>query len=294
MIRELIINADDFGMCHSYNQAVFDLLEEERISTSTLMPVTPGREEAAAWCARRNARNIGLHTTFTSEWASWRWKSLTGLASLSDESGFMPRSVSGFLKRVQESEAALEMEAQFEWFESTGLFLSHADNHMGSVYPTHRLDPASDRLPDFLPMVLDACRRHGGVPFRLFRRNFWNNGQLIPAAMIASDIAYGEKLGIAMADNLYSYPFTSPAEETYESFRADVFRLISGMPEGVHEIYFHPSVDSDEVRSICPSWQRRVWEYRLLMDDEFHYVLRDAGVRLISYRNMQEMRSRNG
>ena len=44
MSVKLIINADDFGMCHSYNQAVFDLLENERISTATLMPVTPGRD----------------------------------------------------------------------------------------------------------------------------------------------------------------------------------------------------------------------------------------------------------
>ena len=108
MNRKLIINADDFGMCHSYNQAVFNLLEEERISTSTLMPVAPGREEAAEWCVRRNAKNIGLHTTFTSEWTSWRWKSLTGLSSLHDEDGFMPRGVVGFWERVQESEAALD------------------------------------------------------------------------------------------------------------------------------------------------------------------------------------------
>lgn len=292
MERKLIINADDFGMCHSYNQAVFDLLEEERISTSTLMPVAPGRDEAAEWCLRRNAKNIGLHTTFTSEWSAWRWKSLTGLPSLHDEDGFMPRGVAGFLGRVQEAEAALELEAQFEWFEGTGLFLSHADNHMGSVYPTHRLNPASERYPDFLPVVFDACRRHGGVPFRMFRRNYWNEGQMIPACMIAADIEYGEKLNIDMVDNLYSYPFSSPEGETYENFRREVCEVITGMPEGVHEIYFHPSIDTDEVRRICHSWQRRVWEYRLLMDDELHYVLKDAGIHLISYRKMQEMRRR--
>ena len=204
----------------------------------------------------------------------------------------MPRGVVGFWERVQESEAALELEAQFEWFESSGLFLSHADNHMGSVYPTHRLDPRSPRFPDFLPMVFDACRRHGGVPFRMFRRNFWMEGQMIPAEAIASAIAYGEKMGIAMVDNLYAYPFSSPEDATYEGFFKDVCTLLTGLPEGVHEIYFHPSMDTDEVRGICPSWQRRVWDYRLLMDDELHYVLRDAGIELISYRKMQEMRSR--
>lgn len=292
MPAKLIINADDFGMCHSYNQAIFDLLEDERITSSTLMPVTPGREEAASWCSNHNTKNVGLHTTFTSEWGTYRWRSLTRLPSLEDEAGFQPPDVLPFLTRAEAAEVALELEAQFRWFESTGIFLSHADNHMGTLYPIKHLYPDASQLPDFLPMALDACKRHGGVPFRMFRKNFWTDFQMIPAELVASDVAYGAALNIAMVDNLYSYPFAPLPGETYESFRTAICTLLRSLPEGVHEIYFHPSADTAEVREICGSWQRRIWEYRLLMDDELHYALRDAGVELITYRNMQQLRKR--
>ena len=292
MSVKLIINADDFGMCHSYNQAVFDLLENERISTSTLMPVTPSRDEAAEWCIRKSVKNVGLHTTFTSEWADYRWSSLTRLPSLEDEDGYMHRSVLEFLKHADIAEVALELEAQFEWFESTGIFLSHADNHMGTLYPLCRLYPDIPGLPNFLPLIFDACHRHGKVPFRMFRRSYWTDFQTIPAEMIPADIAYGKKLGIATVDTMVAYPFAALPGETYESFRKAICELLTSLPDGIHETYFHPSVDSPEVRSICGEWQRRVWEYHLLMDDELHYVLRDAGIELISYRKMQELRAK--
>ena len=292
MSVKLIINADDFGMCHSYNQAVFDLLENERISTATLMPVTPGRDEAAEWCIRKNVKNVGLHTTFTSEWENFRWSSLTRLPSLEDEDGYLYRDVLDFLQHADTAEVALELETQFEWFESTGIFLSHADNHMGTLYPLCRLHPEVPGLPNFLPLTFDACKRHGGVPFRMFRRSYWTNFRHIPAEMVSADIAYGKKMGIATVDTMYAYPFASLPGETYESFRKAICELLTSLPDGIHETYFHPSVDSPEVRSICGQWQRRVWEYQLLMDDELHYALRDAGVELISYRRMQELRQK--
>lgn len=286
--KKLIINADDFGMCHSYNLAVFDLFRENRISTATLMPVTPGREEAAAWCAENRTQNVGLHTTLTSEWGSLRWSSLTGLPSLEDENGYLHRTVSAFLQKAQPAQIGLELEAQMEWVENMGIRPSHVDNHMGTLYP----HPEDAALPNYLPLALDFCHRHGRLPFRIFRRNYWNSFQLLPASSIAADIAYGEKLGVGMVDTLYSYPFSPLPGETYASFKQEIQKLLYALPEGVSEIYFHPSVESEEVKGICGSWQRRVWEYRLLLDDDLTYTLRDAGISRITYQQLRAMRER--
>lgn len=75
------------------NQAIKHLLEEEKVSSATIMAVAPGFEEAAAWCSRRQQRNVGLHLTMTSEFEALRWASLTGETSLHDESGHQYRTV---------------------------------------------------------------------------------------------------------------------------------------------------------------------------------------------------------
>ena len=47
MERYLIINADDFGMCHSANLAVMDLLKKGGITSATIMAPCPWAKEAA-------------------------------------------------------------------------------------------------------------------------------------------------------------------------------------------------------------------------------------------------------
>lgn len=48
----------------------------------------------------------------------------------------------------------------------------------------------------------------------------------------------------------------------------------------------HPALESDELKSIVPPWEQRVWEYRLMKDPETHETLKTHGVELISYRDI--------
>ena len=73
MERYLIINADDFGMCHAGNLAVFDLLQKGGITSATIMAPCPWAKEAAVFAAQHPEYAIGLHLTTTSEWSTYRW-----------------------------------------------------------------------------------------------------------------------------------------------------------------------------------------------------------------------------
>ena len=53
------------------------------------------------------------------------------------------------------------------------------------------------------------------------------------------------------------------------SFAIDNFKtLIQSLPAGLTEIIFHPSVESDELKSITNSWQQRVWEAKMFSDPD--------------------------
>ena len=282
--KYLILNADDFGMCHSYNQAIFDLLEAGAITSSTLMPVAPARDEAAAWCVRHNVRVVGLHLTLTSEWPAWRWPSLTGAPSLADETGNLWRNCALLWAHARPEEVAGELDAQFAWFARSGVFFSHADNHMGSVYP----QPGGG-APDYLPLVFARCQRYG-IGFRMYSQSYWQPELTISRQAAEADISLAETLGVALVDHLFAFPFSSPPEAGYDDVKRAACRLLYELPDGVSELYFHPSVESDELKRIVPSWRRRVWDYRLLLDDDFRFAIRDAGITLINYRQMAALR----
>ena len=63
MDKYLIINADDFGMCHAHNVATFELLQMGAITSSTIMACCPWALEAARFAMKNPQFAIGVHMT---------------------------------------------------------------------------------------------------------------------------------------------------------------------------------------------------------------------------------------
>ncbi|WP_239615663.1 polysaccharide deacetylase family protein [Cohnella mopanensis] len=277
--KRLIINCDDFGQSPPMNEAIMHLLEERKVSSATLMVPAPGFEEAADWCRRRGQANVGLHLTLTSEFDAIRWKSLTGHSSLHDESGNMHKTVEQFERHADTGAVMKELAAQYEAVRRFNILPTHADNHMGSLYGT-----ATGR--SHILQVLKQCAKWK-LPFRLFRK-------VHPADPLLSSIPGVEKaaikasalagvLGVAIPDYLLSHPFHIQEGETYESFKQSMIAKMYDLPEGISETYIHPAVDHSRMLADIPDWEKRVWEYKLMLDADFAYAIQDAGVVLTDY-----------
>ena len=134
MSKYLIVNADDFGMCKSANDAVMDLFEDNRLFSSTIMLPCEFARAAAEFSVANPQYAIGVHLTMTSEWKKWRWKPLTGLPSLMDEEGFMWHESPDVQKHAKTKDLVSEIRAQIDLAHAWGMKPSHVDNHMGSLY----------------------------------------------------------------------------------------------------------------------------------------------------------------
>jgi predicted glycoside hydrolase/deacetylase ChbG (UPF0249 family) len=277
--KYLIINCDDFGQSPPMNQAIMHLLEERKVSSATIMAPAPGFEEAAEWSRRRGQSNIGLHLTLTSEFDALRWKSLTGHPSLHDESGYMHKTVEAFERNADTAAVMKELSAQYDAVKRFGISITHADNHMGSLYGT-----ATGR--SHIPQVLKQCVKWR-VPFRLFRKVHPEDPLLssIPGVerIVAKASSLAGVLGVAIPDYLLSHPFGIEEGETYEQFKESMIAKMYTLPEGISETYIHPAVEDSEMLAQVPHWEKRVWEYRLLLEDDFAYTIKDAGVLLTDY-----------
>lgn len=280
--KRLIINCDDFGQSAPMNAAIMHLLEERKVSSATIMAPAGGFEEAAAWCSKRGLTNIGLHLTLNSEFDALRWTSITGAPSLHDGTGYMPKTVLEFEQHATEQEVMLELQAQYDKVRQAGIDISHVDNHMGSLYGL-----ATGR--SFIPQALGLCSKWG-LPFRLPRRLRPNDPFAVhPGAdqIVAQAAVLATSLGVAQPDYLGSYVFHLQDGDTYESFKRQVIDSLYVLPEdGVFEMYLHPAAEDADMLAHVPSWQKRVWEYRLLLDDDFSAAMKDAGIEMTSYREL--------
>lgn len=234
--RRLIINCDDFGQSKAMNKAIQHLLEENKVSSATIMTVAPGFEEAASWAARRGQPNVGLHLTLTSEFEALRWSSLTRHSSLHDDSGHQYRTVREFERGAEDSAVLKELEAQYQLASKAGIQISHVDNHMGSLY-------GMETGRSLIPQMLWKTKRWR-LPARLFRYIDPEDPLLSSLPNIERPVALASGLadtfGVPIPDYLLSHPFSVMEGETYESFKQSLIDKLYRLPEGVSETYVHP------------------------------------------------------
>ena len=131
--RAVILNADDFGMCHAANAAISGLLVRGRIDSATVMVPCAWSPEALAFAAAHPDLDVGVHLVLTSEWRRYRWRPLTGASTLVDADGFFPADVATVEQHASEEDVAAEIAAQLQTALDAGVDVTHLDNHMGSV-----------------------------------------------------------------------------------------------------------------------------------------------------------------
>ena len=73
--------------------------------------------------------------------------------------------------------------------------------------------------------------------------------------------------------------FTSvPEGKTYEQKRTSFFELVNSLQPGLTEIIFHPSIETDNLKSITNSWQQRAWEAKLFSDPVVLEYFKNNGI----------------
>lgn len=295
MEKYVILNTDDFGMCRSSNLAVEDLFSKGAVSSATIMTPCSWAMDAGRWAAEHPQYAVGVHLTFTSEWGVYRWGPVAqnNTSSLRDKEGFMYHECDEFEDGCDIDEVEAEIRAQIERFRSFGVEPSHLDNHMGSLYgiTTGRFE--------LLELTFRLAAEYN-LPFRFPSKltdEMFDNKMLdiqidknLVKGLFAKLTAAADRLGVILPDYLIPGDWDGPQKESYENFKAYIYKLYASFPEGVTETYIHPALESDELKGITGNWQRRVWEHRLFAEPETQDYFKSIGIHFISYRDLAEMR----
>ena len=289
MPKYLIVNADDYGMCHAANEAVAELFEGGWLKSSTIMMPCPAAKEAVDFSIAHPEYAIGVHLTLTSEWGEYRWKPLTGGKSLIDEDGYMWHESDQVEKNATYEDIEREIRAQIDLAHEMGMRPSHIDNHMGSLYGHY-----TGRL-GLSKLALRVCGEYS-YAYRLYTKadkRICPNGTPYPlyAAVPLLSNAWGKKYGVVIPDYLLFPDWNDAMRESYEVYRDTILKIWTDIPEnGVTETFIHPSVECDELKAITGRWEDRVWEYQLMKDPYVHEYLKKNDVVLINYRQLCAMK----
>ena len=169
-----------------------------------------------------------------------------------------------------------ELNLQVEHALSAGIDVTHIDSHMGTI-----LDPkfvqsylqagASRLIPNMLPRASAKGLDMVGVDEQAL-------------GMFTPILDQLENQGLPMLDGL----FAMPLEHDNDHIGA-AKRLLSEVPVGITHFLFHPSIDTPELRAICPDWKARVANYNAFISQEIKNFIKNEGIQMIGYRAIREV-----
>ena len=117
--RLLILNADDFGMCHATNAGIIRALMAGVVQSTSLMAPCPWAAHALHWLQAHPDVPFGVHLTAICDSEDYRWGPLTcreHVPSLVDETGafYTMAHMPAFLAQANQDEIEVEFRAQIE------------------------------------------------------------------------------------------------------------------------------------------------------------------------------------
>jgi predicted glycoside hydrolase/deacetylase ChbG (UPF0249 family) len=274
--KVLILHAQELGLCHETNSAGARLLESGAVRSAGAMPPCPWFGDVAKWSAEHPDADIGLELTLNSEWDRYRWRPVASdgeIASLLDPDRFFWRSTMQTMVNAHADDVERELLAQIAYAKSLGLRPTHLTTHLGALITR----------PDLIEVYLRIARQNW-IPAMVVEltpeqvERFRRQGFPLPDDIIALLANYP----LPKVDDLR---IVAPAD-TYEAKKQGFLALIRELPPGLTQIALHPAAESEALKRIMPDWQQRVWDARLMGDDDVRAALSPDGVVLTDWREI--------
>ncbi|MEN8226721.1 MAG: polysaccharide deacetylase family protein [Bacteroidota bacterium] len=277
--RVIILHADDAGMSEGANIATSQLLENNFIQSAAVMAPCPAADEFIQWAIDHPDKDVGMHLTLTSEWKTYRWGPVSDpseVPGLIDPEEMLWHDVPDVVMHASADEVEKEIRAQIEKAISMGYQPNHIDTHMGTLYGD----------ADYVERFFKVAEEYG-IPANaidlsdtLVANKFKEAGYPIDDQVIGLVDQYT----LPKLDNFTSAPRGQTYEEKIENFKT----LIQSLPAGLTEIIFHPSAESEELKSITNSWQQRVWEAKMFSDPDLISFFETEGIIFTNWKEVME------
>ncbi|HZF01711.1 MAG TPA: hopanoid biosynthesis-associated protein HpnK [Methylomirabilota bacterium] len=268
----LIVNADDFGLSYSVNEAVICAHRDGILTSASLMVNESGFDEAAKLAKENPKLGVGLHLTLLQGHSALLPGKIPGLVNSRGEFSNSPVGVGMdyFFKRSLREQLRAEIHAQFEKFHATGLPLDHVNGHLHlHLHPTIfkiLMEDANKLGIRYLRLTRDCLSRSRKI----------SNGHLFYKISHATIYEWlsnraRKSLGrknIRHAQITFGLLQNARVDEDY------ILKLLPDLPDGDSELYSHPSLGEFK------------HELDALVSPRVKELVQKLGVELIRYQDL--------
>lgn len=293
-MRQLIVNADDFGLTSGVNRAIVEAHRDGVVTSTTLMANGAAFDDAVKAARALPSLSVGCHVVLTDGAPVSPPAAVDTLLAIrsaepekfySSLSAFAARATLGGFDRKQ---LVTEITAQIRKIQATGLEVTHLDSHKHAHI-----------FPEILAAMLRAARICG---VRAIRSPFVPV-KAIMAQQFAGKRALLKRYGQVRILNTFARRFRQQTPRAglrapdgvigvIETGLLDAILLrqaLTSLPEGTWELVCHPGYADADLRAVHTRLiEARERERNLLISPELKQFLEQQKIRLIGYRELAE------
>jgi predicted glycoside hydrolase/deacetylase ChbG (UPF0249 family) len=271
--RLLIIHADDLGMMHTVNTAIFEAFDKHWITSASILVPCPWFPEVAQWAKTHPDADLGVHLALNADWTSYRWPPVSPQppgSSLLDADGYLPLTTPYVVAHAKMPDVSAETHAQVDKAIAASIHISHLDTHMGTIVST-----------DNLTAVYLATGQSYKLPVLLSRKQDGRDIDLSKLRLPPNAIVLDGVLEIMPG---------VPHSQWLDAYK----KMLQPLPPGTYQLIVHLAHNDAEIQGATfdhPDWGAawRQNDLDLVQSPEFHKFLKDQGFILISWRDLLKL-----
>ena len=283
-MKNLIVNADDFGRHELINRAVERAFNAGCLRSATLMAGGIAFDDAVAVAKKLSGLGVGIHFTLAN---GNPVLPATEIPTLVTADGIFHADYVTFLKRYMSGKISLdevrsELAAQLEKILHTGLTLTHVDSHQHLHH-----------VPGILEIILNLAASKKIFAMRVARTKLFD-GKLDGVGKFVGRLGLSSLAKFA-AHKAHTKNFVTPehfagivaGESVDENF---LLKLVDNLQDGATEVMLHPGTDNEILQNFCDWAHDFETELAAVTSPK---VLSALAVKNISAVNFSALRSEN-
>jgi chitin disaccharide deacetylase len=273
--RLLVIHADDLGMNHSVNRAIFEALEKGWVTSASILVPCPWFPEVATWAREHPDADLGIHQALNSEWTDFRWGPVSSkdrVPSLLDSQGYLPLETPEVVKNAKPVEVEEELRAQIDRARAAGIHVTHLDSHMGALFESSDLFAVYRKIGQSYSLPILQAAEGSHAP----------HGVAQPADEVLLRKVIEMEPGVDAKDWLDWYK-----------------KQLAPLPPGVYQVIVHLAYDDEEMRGATwdhPDWGAawRQHDLDMVKSPEFRQFLKEQGFVLVTWKELGKAMQTSG
>ncbi len=288
-MKQIIINADDFGLGKGINRGIIRAYKEGVLSSASLMVNMPGFEDAASLIRENPGLGIGLHLNF---FRGTPVLPIQKTATLVGKDGFFLQDIFKIIKHIYEKRISLleletECEAQINKALEKGIPITHIDSekHLHLISRVYEI-------------IVRLAKKHGINTIRNINEYPYmlefvlRGGQISSTALgriALLQILSRSKKKINSANSIKTADYSFGLLERNGMSLNKCERLFEYLKDGTTEIFCHPGYIDEEWQSAPLNKQRyyintaRERELEVLLSPRLKEAIHNLNIGLVDF-----------